>query len=160
MGLALAIAPWKFRSPSGLQLPKWELIWECECSFFHTLLHSRKYKMCLSSLPLISHSCKPLPWSRTEGYGCDTNSLRNTKILSWCHPFYTPLHSPIWPCKGTKWMKLMESKIVVSKDGTYKILDTIWFINIDRDQNIRQKRIPLNIRSFLSLMVHLKEFGP
>jgi hypothetical protein len=26
---------------SGLQLPKWELTWEWECSFFHTLLHSQ-----------------------------------------------------------------------------------------------------------------------
>jgi len=31
---------WRFKSPSRLQLPKWELTWECEGSFPHTLLHS------------------------------------------------------------------------------------------------------------------------
>jgi hypothetical protein len=41
------------------------------------------------------------------------NSLRNTKILSQCHYFYTHLHTSIWPCKNTKWMRLMESKIVM-----------------------------------------------
>jgi hypothetical protein len=38
--------------------------------------------------------------------------------------------------------------------------DTLWFINIDGDQNIVQKKTPLRTRSFLSLLVHLKEFGP
>jgi hypothetical protein len=41
------------------------------------------------------------------------NSLRSTKILSHCHSFCIPLHSLIWPCKDTKWMRLMESRIVV-----------------------------------------------
>jgi hypothetical protein len=44
--------------------------------------------------------------------------------------------------------------------GTYKIFDTFWLINIDGDQNIKQNRTPLRTRSFLSLVVHLKEFGP
>jgi len=29
----------------GLQLPKWEVIWECEGSFSHILLHSREHEM-------------------------------------------------------------------------------------------------------------------
>jgi hypothetical protein len=40
------------------------------------------------------------------------------------------------------------------------ILIDYGLININGDQNIRQKRIPLRTRSFLSLVVHLKEFGP
>jgi len=36
MGLTPAIAFWKFGGPSGLQLPKWELAWECGGSFPHT----------------------------------------------------------------------------------------------------------------------------
>jgi hypothetical protein len=35
----LKIVFWKFGNPSGLQLPKWELTWECGGSFPHTLLH-------------------------------------------------------------------------------------------------------------------------
>jgi len=35
--LAPAIALWRFRSPLGLQLPKWEFTWECEGSPPHTL---------------------------------------------------------------------------------------------------------------------------
>jgi hypothetical protein len=42
----------------------------------------------------------------------------------------------------------------------YKIFDTFWLINIDGDQNIKQKRTPLKIKSFLSSVVHLKMFGP
>ncbi len=34
------ITLWRFRSPSGLQLPKWELTWECGGSFLHILPHS------------------------------------------------------------------------------------------------------------------------
>ncbi len=45
------------------------------------------------------------------------------------------------------------------KYGTYKIFDTFWPININGDQNIGQNRTPLNTRSFLFLVVHLKEFG-
>jgi hypothetical protein len=44
--------------------------------------------------------------------------------------------------------------------GTYKIFDTFWLININGDQNIGQKKTPLMIRSFLSLVVNLKKFGP
>jgi hypothetical protein len=29
------------------------------------------------------------------------------------HPFCAPLHSLIWPCKDTKWMRLIEFKIVM-----------------------------------------------
>ncbi len=46
------------------------------------------------------------------------------------------------------------------KYGTYKIFDTFWLINVDGDQNIGQKRILLRTRSFLSIVIHLKKFGP
>jgi hypothetical protein len=38
--LTLKIALWKFKSPPGLQLPKWEFLSECEGLFPHTLLNS------------------------------------------------------------------------------------------------------------------------
>ncbi len=53
----------------------------------------------------------------------------------------------IWSCNGLKY-------------GTYKIFDTFWLINIDGDQKIGQNRTSLKTRSFLSLMGHLKKFGP
>jgi hypothetical protein len=53
------IAPWRFGSPLGLQLPKWELPWECEGSFSHTLLHSWEYKMCFPGLSLASPLASP-----------------------------------------------------------------------------------------------------
>jgi hypothetical protein len=43
--LTPTIAFWRFGSPLGLQLPKWEFTWECEGSFPHTLLHSHEYEM-------------------------------------------------------------------------------------------------------------------
>jgi hypothetical protein len=46
------------------------------------------------------------------------------------------------------------------KYGNYKIFETFWLININGDQNIGHNQIPLRTRSFLSLMVHLKDFGP
>jgi hypothetical protein len=46
------------------------------------------------------------------------------------------------------------------KYGTYKKFNTFRFINIDGDQNIEQKQIPLKTKSFLSFVVHLKKFGP
>jgi hypothetical protein len=52
-----------------LQLPKWELIWECEGSFPHISLHSREHEMWLSGFPLGSHLYKPLPWSRVPMLG-------------------------------------------------------------------------------------------
>jgi hypothetical protein len=53
----------------------------------------------------------------------------------------------IWNCNGLKY-------------GTYKNFDTFWLINIDGDQNIGQKKTPLKTRSFLSLVVHLKNLDP
>jgi len=35
--LTFAIALLRFGNPPGFQLPKWELTWECESSFSHTL---------------------------------------------------------------------------------------------------------------------------
>jgi hypothetical protein len=65
--LTPTITLWKFRSPLGLEFPKWELTWECEGSFLHTLLHSQKHEMWLSSFTLGLHLCKSLPWSRAQG---------------------------------------------------------------------------------------------
>jgi hypothetical protein len=39
------ISLWRFKSPLGLQLPKWEFTWECEGSFPHIFLHSREHEM-------------------------------------------------------------------------------------------------------------------
>jgi hypothetical protein len=58
-GLTFAISFWSFGSPLGLQLPKWEFIWECECSFSHSPT--------LPSSCFGSHFCEPLPWSRAQG---------------------------------------------------------------------------------------------
>jgi hypothetical protein len=58
-GLTLVIILWKFKSPSGLQLQKWELIWECEGSFPHTLLHSWEHEMWLLGFPLGPHLSSP-----------------------------------------------------------------------------------------------------
>ncbi len=63
--LTPAIALWRFGSPLGLQLPKWELIWECGGSFPHTLLHFREHEMWLSGSLLartfasLCLDCKP-----------------------------------------------------------------------------------------------------
>jgi hypothetical protein len=46
--LTLAIALWRFKSPLGLQLPKWEFTWECRGSFPHTLMHSQEHEMWLT----------------------------------------------------------------------------------------------------------------
>jgi hypothetical protein len=45
--LTPTITLWRFGSPLGLQLPKWELTWECGGSFPHTLLHFREHEMWL-----------------------------------------------------------------------------------------------------------------
>jgi hypothetical protein len=37
------------------------------------------------------------------------------------------------------------------KYDTYKLFDTFWFINIDGDQHIVQKKTPLKTRSFFCL---------
>jgi len=44
-GSILDIYVLRFGSPLGLQLPKWELIWECGASFPHTFLHSWEHEM-------------------------------------------------------------------------------------------------------------------
>jgi hypothetical protein len=57
--LTPAIALWRFESPPGFQLPKWEFPWECEGWFPHILLHSREHEMWLPSFLLGPHSYKP-----------------------------------------------------------------------------------------------------
>jgi hypothetical protein len=46
-------------NPSGLQLSKWELIWECEGSFPHTFLHSREHEMWLPASNLARTLASP-----------------------------------------------------------------------------------------------------
>jgi hypothetical protein len=57
--LTLAIALWRFRIPSGLQFPKWELTWECGGSFPHTLLHFREHEMWFPTFIFGSHLASP-----------------------------------------------------------------------------------------------------
>ncbi len=65
--LTLTIVFWKFESPLGLQLPKWEPTWECVGSFPHTFLHSWKHEMWLPNFTLGLYLYKPLPWSWAQG---------------------------------------------------------------------------------------------
>jgi hypothetical protein len=58
---------WRFRSSSGLQLPKWEFTWDYGGSFFHILLHSQEHEMWLPSCTFGLHFCKPLPWLWAQG---------------------------------------------------------------------------------------------
>jgi len=67
MGFDPAIVLWKFENPLGLQFPKWELTWECEGSFPHTLLHYWEHEMWLPGFPLGPHLRKLLPWLRAQG---------------------------------------------------------------------------------------------
>jgi len=61
IGLAPAITLWRFESPSELQLPRWELTWECGGSFPHTLPHSQEHELWLPGFTLGLHLHKPLP---------------------------------------------------------------------------------------------------
>jgi hypothetical protein len=54
--LTPAIALW---SPSWLQLPKWELTWECGGSFPHTLPHSGEHEMWLLASVLAQNFVSP-----------------------------------------------------------------------------------------------------
>ncbi len=57
--LTFAISFWKFGSPSKLQLTKWELTWEYEGSFLHTILHSHEHEMWLLGFTLGPHLRSP-----------------------------------------------------------------------------------------------------
>jgi hypothetical protein len=67
MNLAPAIAFWKFGSLLGLELPKWEFIWEYEGSFRYILFHFRGHEMWFLGFILDSHLHKPLLWSQAQG---------------------------------------------------------------------------------------------
>jgi hypothetical protein len=69
--LGLAMFLWKFKSQSGLQLLKWEFIWECGGSFPHTIVHYQEHEMWFPGFPLGPHPCKPLLWLRSQGLGCN-----------------------------------------------------------------------------------------
>jgi hypothetical protein len=79
------IALWSFGSPPRLHLPKWELPWECECSFPHTSSHFLTFPgVCdvthglplgphpyglfalALGLPFDSQPCNPFAWSRAK----------------------------------------------------------------------------------------------
>jgi hypothetical protein len=64
--LASVITLWRFKSPPRLQLPKWELTWECECSF--SLSHTPmlpSWPTSLQALALIT-SLRLGLWHRTS----------------------------------------------------------------------------------------------
>jgi hypothetical protein len=48
--LTSAIALWRFGSPPGLQLPQWELTWECESAFSHSLTLSPKARVTTNNI--------------------------------------------------------------------------------------------------------------
>ncbi len=62
--LTPTITLWKFRSPLGLQLPKWELTWECVGSFPPTFLNFQEHEMWLLGFTFGLHLYKLLPWSQ------------------------------------------------------------------------------------------------
>ncbi len=55
--LTFAIVFWKFESPSGFQLLKWEFICECEDSFPHILLHFWEHETWFMGFLLGPHPC-------------------------------------------------------------------------------------------------------
>jgi hypothetical protein len=57
--LTPTIALWKFKSPLGLQHPKWKLPWECEGSFLQTFLHFQEHEVWLPCFLLGPQPCKP-----------------------------------------------------------------------------------------------------
>jgi hypothetical protein len=57
--LTPVIALWRFGSPLGLHLPKWELPWECEGSFPHTFLHSWEHAVWFSGFLLARNLASP-----------------------------------------------------------------------------------------------------
>jgi len=65
MSLTPIISLWRFKSPLGLQFPKWDLIWKCVGSFLHILLHSQEHEMWLPNFILGQHLCKPFFWLQT-----------------------------------------------------------------------------------------------
>jgi hypothetical protein len=79
----------KFKSPPGLQLPKWEFPWECEGSFPHTLLHSWEHEMwpglpswpaLLQALALVANPRLGL-WQKTIVYKKQGQAKLNKYIL-------------------------------------------------------------------------------
>jgi len=54
---------------------------------------------------------------------------------------------------------MMKSKINSIKYGTYEMFDIFLFINFDGDQNIREIRTTIRIRSFLFWVVLVKGFS-
>jgi len=73
--LSPKITLYKFGSPSRLQLPKWELIWECVGLFPHTLLHSWEHEMWLWASFLARTFASPY-------LGCEPNSKVATPIFN------------------------------------------------------------------------------
>jgi hypothetical protein len=72
----------------GLQLPKWEIIWECGGSFPHTPLHSREHKMWLLGSFLAHTFASP----------CLSHEPKARVATSLIQVVATPL----WPSVGVK----------------------------------------------------------
>ncbi len=87
--LTLVIAFWKFKSPLGLQLPKWESTWECVGSFPHSFLHSQEHEMWLSSFIFSPHLCKLY-------FGCKPKARVTTMEVyyKWLLKLANNLHTP------------------------------------------------------------------
>ncbi len=100
MVLILAITLWKFESPLGFQLPKWEFTWECEGSFPHTLLHCQKHEMWLPGLILAYTLASPclgrepkvrvvtMKVFQKNNYSYEARLLGNEQQLCWRLLYY------------------------------------------------------------------------
>jgi hypothetical protein len=103
--LTSAIALWKFRSPLGLQLPKWELTWECESSSSHSLTLLLAHT--LASLCL---GCKPKARVATIELNVFHNLVQFNQIMKFqvlkAHIYLTFHVHASGLVKGTRWLSL------------------------------------------------------
>jgi hypothetical protein len=105
--LTLAIALWRFKSPLGLELPKWEFTWECGGFFLHTLLHSWEHEMWLPcsllahtfASPYLGHEPKARVASILVSihiYSSLISMLISTSYYSTTCKLARPSHSIVW----------------------------------------------------------------
>jgi hypothetical protein len=79
--LTFAIALWRFESTPGLQLPKGELIWECESSFSHSSWPVHLRPFCLGREPK-ARVVTQQHWSNI--LTLNWNLIKTCKWLTWC----------------------------------------------------------------------------
>jgi hypothetical protein len=72
---------WRFRNPSGLQLPKWEFTWECGGSFLHTLLQFQEHEKWLLGFTLGPHLCNPYLGHEPETRVATLNLMQLLKFI-------------------------------------------------------------------------------